>query len=35
MKLYFDEVEKHQNMSFVFSVEIDPTNANSDQSRVQ
>jgi len=35
MKLYFDEVEKHQNMSFVFSVEIDPTSANADQSRVQ
>lgn len=35
MKLYFDEVEKHQNMLFVFSVKIDPTNVNSDQSRVQ
>lgn len=35
MKLYFDEVEKHQNMSFVFSVEIDPTSANADQNRVQ
>ena len=35
MKLYFDEAEKHQNMSFVFSVEIDPTSAHADQSRVQ
>ena len=35
MKLYFDEVEKHQNMSFVFSVEIDPASANADQNRVQ
>ena len=35
MRLYFDEVEKHQNMSFVFSVELDPTTSNTDQSRVQ
>lgn len=35
LKLYFDEVEKHQNMSFVFSVDIDSSSMNPDQNRMQ
>ena len=35
MKLYFDEVEKHQNMSFVFSHEIKSSDTALDQGQVQ
>lgn len=35
MKLYFDEVEKHQNMSFVFSHDLEDASANGDKGRTQ
>jgi len=35
MKLFFDEAEKHQNMSFVFSVELESSSTHSEQNRMQ